>query len=169
MELRGEIRRGYFVEGLSGMQFALPAVIGLLKSMNNEQSSINKELPLVVNACDPANPYGVGIEITGGKFSDGLRITRQPLNYFVLEKGAPMLWIENLGARISTVAEASPEAINAGLVQFISHLRSSHPNENEIIVEYCDGVRPTESPLAESLRTIGFYRDRTQTMRYELR
>jgi ATP-dependent Lhr-like helicase len=169
MELRGEIRRGYFVEGLSGMQFALPAVIGMLKTMINEQSSMIKELPLVVNACDPANPYGVGIEIGAGNFSDGLRVARLPLNYFVFDEGVPVLWIENLGARISTVAEASPEAIRAGLVQFVSHLRSSHPNENEIIVEYCDGVRPTESPLAESLRTIGFYRDRTQTMRYELR
>jgi hypothetical protein len=151
------------------MQFALPAVIGLLKSLNNEQSSMNKELPLVVNACDPVNPYGVGIEIRGGKFLDGLRVARLPLNYFVFDRGTPILWIENLGARISTVAETSPETIHAGLVQFVSHLRSSHPNENEIIVEYCNGVRPTESPLAESLRAIGFYRDRTQTMRYELR
>ena len=151
------------------MQFALPAVIGMLKTMINEQLSMNKELPLVVNACDPANPYGVGVEVTGGKFLDGLRISRQSLNYFVFDDGTPMLWIENLGARISTVAEASPEAIRDGLVQFILHLRSSHPNENEIIVEYCDGIRPTESPLAESLRAIGFYRDRAQTMRYELR
>jgi ATP-dependent Lhr-like helicase len=169
MELRGEIRRGYFVEGLSGMQFALPAVIGMLKSMINEQLSMTKELPLVVNACDPANPYGVGVEVSSGKYSEGLRISRQPLNYFVFDGGTPMLWIENLGARISTIAETSPEAISAGVVQFISHLRSSHPNEREIIVEYCDGIRPTESPLAEILRTIGFYRDRTQTMRYELR
>ncbi len=169
MELRGEIRRGYFVEGLSGMQFALPAVIGMLKTMINEQSSMNKELPMVVNACDPANPYGVGVEIRGGKLSDGLRIARQPLNYFVFDKGAPLLWIENLAARISTAAEATPETFRAGLVQFVSHLRSSHPNENEIILEYCDGVRPTESPRAEILRAIGFYRDRAQTMRYELR
>jgi len=169
MELRGEIRRGYFVEGLSGMQFALPAVIGMLKSMSNEQSSMINELPLVVNACDPANPYGVGIEIKSNKFSDGFRIARQPLNYIVFDGGAPMLWIENLGARIYTLAEASPETIRAGLVQFVSHIRSSHPSENEIIVEYCDGIRPSESSLAESLRTIGFYRDRAQTMRFELR
>ena len=31
------------------------------------------------------------------------------------------------------------------------------PNEREVIVEYCDGVRPTESPLAETLRSVGFY------------
>jgi ATP-dependent Lhr-like helicase len=169
MELRGDIRRGYFVEGLSGMQFALPAAVDLMRSLINEQSAMEKELPIVVNACDPTNPYGVGIEVGNEKFSDGLRIARLPLNYLVLDKGAPVLWIENFGARISTLAETSQETIRAALHQFVSHLRSSCPNENEVIVEYCDGKRPTESPMAESLLATGFYRDRAQTMRFELR
>jgi hypothetical protein len=78
------------------------------------------------------------------------------------------LWIEGFGARITTVAESSQEIIRAGLEQFVANLRSSFRNEREVIVEYCDGVRPTESPLAETLRSVGFYRDRAQTMRYEL-
>jgi hypothetical protein len=126
-------------------------------------------VPIVVSACDPANPYGVGIEVGKEKFSDGLRIARHPLNYFVFDNGTPVLWIENFGARISILAETSQETIRAGLLQFISHLRSSWPDENEVIVEYCDGLRPTESPIAESLRATGFYRDRAQTMRFELR
>ena len=31
MELRGELRRGYFVTGLSGIQFALPEVVEALE------------------------------------------------------------------------------------------------------------------------------------------
>ena len=129
---------------------------------------MNNRLPIVVNACDPANPYGTGIELGGAKFSNALRITRTPLNYFVFDKGSPVLWIENFGARIVTVAESSQEIIRASLQQFVSHLRSSHRDEREVIVEYCDGVRPTESPLGETLRSIGFYGDHAQTMRYEL-
>ena len=36
MELRGEIRRGYFVEGLSGMQFALPAAVEELRRLRSD-------------------------------------------------------------------------------------------------------------------------------------
>ncbi len=168
MELRGEIRRGYFVEGLSGMQFALPAAVDMMRAINNEQSTMNGSLPVVVNACDPANPYGLGIEIGSSKAGANIRIARLPLNYFVFDRGSPVLWIEGFGARITTVAESSQEIVRAGLEQFVSNLRSSFRNEREVIVEYCDGVRPTESPLAETLRSIGFYRDRAQTMRYEL-
>jgi ATP-dependent Lhr-like helicase len=168
MEMRGEIRRGYFVEGLSGMQFALPAAVDMIRTINNEQSTMNGGLPVVVNACDPANPYGLGVEIGGVKAGANIRIARLPLNYFVFDRGSPVLWIEGFGARITTVAESSQEIIRAGLEQFVANLRSSFRNEREVIVEYCDGVRPTESPLAETLRSVGFYRDRAQTMRYEL-
>jgi len=168
MEMRGDIRRGYFVEGLSGMQFALPAAVDMIRTINNEQSTMNGGAPIVVNACDPANPYGLGIEIGGINSASNIRIARLPLNYFVFDRGAPVLWIEGFGARITTVAESSQDFVRAGLEQFVSNLRSSFRNEREIILEYCDGVRPTESPLADVLRSIGFYRDRAQTMRYEL-
>ncbi|HTR82816.1 MAG TPA: DEAD/DEAH box helicase [Bacteroidota bacterium] len=169
MELRGEIRRGYFVEGLSGMQFALPAAIDVLKSINNEQLTMNNEAPIVINACDPSNPYGVGIEAGLTKFPEGVRFARHPLNYFVFFHGSPVLWIESFGARIYTVDETAPDVLRSSLQQFAAHVRASHKNESEIVVEYCNGVRPTESPLAETFRSLGFYRDRAQTIRFELR
>ena len=169
MELRGEIRRGYFVGGLSGMQFALPAAVEMLRTMNNDQLSMDKELPTVVNACDPANPYGVGIEVGIQKFSEPIRITRHPLNYFVFYRGAPLLWIESFGGRMTTVAEVTRELLQSAVQQFVLHLRSSHPNEREIIVESCNGARPSEGLLADALRSAGFYRDRAQTMRCELK
>ena len=169
MELRGEIRRGYFVDGLSGMQFALPAAVEMMRSITSERLTMNDTPPMVINACDPANPYGLGVEIAGRSPESGLRISRLPLNYFVFDKGTPILWIEGFGARITTVAESSRETVRAGLEQFVANLRSSFRDEREIIVEYCDGLRPTESPMAETLRSIGFYRDKAQTMRYELR
>ena len=33
LELRGEVRRGYFVQGLAGVQFALPAVVEQLREL----------------------------------------------------------------------------------------------------------------------------------------
>ncbi len=169
MELRGEIRRGYFVEGLSGMQFALPAAVDMLRSIGSERSNANDERVLVVNACDPANPYGLGIDAGGQGSSSGIRISRLPLNHFVFDKGNPILWIESFGSRITTLSETTPEIFRESLRQFVEYLRSSHRSKSEIILEFCNGVRPTASPLAETLRSVGFYRDHSQTMRLELR
>jgi ATP-dependent Lhr-like helicase len=55
MEEAGRIRRGYFVAGLGGAQFAMPPALDLLRSL--------REVPeeprtVVLAATDPANPYG---------------------------------------------------------------------------------------------------------------
>src|SRR5439155_3966512 len=58
MELAGEVRRGYFVEGLSGAQFALPEAAKLLHEIALPSSS---QAPvLLLHSLDPANLYGSG-------------------------------------------------------------------------------------------------------------
>jgi len=169
MEMRGEIRRGYFVEGLSGMQYALPEAVRMLESIKAEKNI--DELPIVINACDPANPYGVGVELSlaGFNFEQLPRISRLASNFIVFSKGTPIAWLENFGARIFFTAEHLPDVVKGGLVQFINHLRTSYPTKNEIIMEYCNSLRPSESNAAEMLRSLGFYRDKVQTMRLDLR
>jgi hypothetical protein len=55
MEMRGDIRRGYFLEGFSGMQFALPGAVENIRSVREaDDGSI-----VVLNSCDPASPYGI--------------------------------------------------------------------------------------------------------------
>src|SRR4029079_8807474 len=55
MEEAGRIRRGYFVGGLGGAQFAMPAAVDLLRSFRDvPEQSRHAILP----ATDPANPYG---------------------------------------------------------------------------------------------------------------
>jgi ATP-dependent Lhr-like helicase len=51
LEETGRIRRGYFVEGLGGSQFALPGAVDRLRSESPTGLA-------VVAATDPANPYG---------------------------------------------------------------------------------------------------------------
>jgi ATP-dependent Lhr-like helicase len=55
MEDAGRIRRGYFVAGLGGAQFALPAALDLLRA-NREPADTPQAV--VLAATDPANPYG---------------------------------------------------------------------------------------------------------------
>jgi ATP-dependent Lhr-like helicase len=61
LEMRGEIRRGYFVGGLGGAQFALPEALEKLRSLA-DATDPGGEL-LALNAADPANVYGAA-EVT---------------------------------------------------------------------------------------------------------
>jgi len=188
MEMRGEIRRGYFVEGLSGMQFALPEAVRMLDEIKTSASELNalsvrftqskNELPIVLNACDPANPYGVGVDLHSSEpfaQSEGFtaafpRISRLPGNYIIFSNGTPIVWIENYGLRIFILSkEDTKDVIVQGFQQFINHIRTSYPERNELILEYCNTLRPSESGFAELFRSLGFYRDRVQTMRLDLR
>lgn len=57
LEESGRIRRGYFVAGLGGAQFALPAAVDMLRSL---RTNAQPEKPEIVSmaATDPANLYG---------------------------------------------------------------------------------------------------------------
>ncbi|MFA5834743.1 MAG: DEAD/DEAH box helicase [Bacteroidota bacterium] len=178
MEMRGEIRRGYFVEGLSGMQFALPDAVRMLDEIKAHQSK--SEAPIVLNACDPANPYGSGVDLNQTESASNMesvmlqpRMSRSAGNYIIFERGTPIVWIENIGARIYFLQTKDPsskvELLFEGLSQFINLIRIAYPDRNEIILEYCNNLRPSESGFAELFRSLGFYRDKVQTMRLDLR
>ena len=56
LELLGTARRGYFVEGLGGAQFALPGAVERLRSLPEANGSFQ-----LLAATDPANPYGAAL------------------------------------------------------------------------------------------------------------
>jgi ATP-dependent Lhr-like helicase len=55
MEEAGRIRRGYFVAGLGGAQFAMPAALDMLRAMREPPEEPNT---VVLASTDPASPYG---------------------------------------------------------------------------------------------------------------
>ena len=57
LETLGVARRGYFVEGLGGAQFALPGAVERLRA----QKAPEEAAPLVLAATDPAQPYGAAL------------------------------------------------------------------------------------------------------------
>src|SRR4030095_16531890 len=59
MEDAGRVRRGYFVAGLGGAQFALPAALDRLRSMREPGETLQT---VIVAATDPANPYGATLK-----------------------------------------------------------------------------------------------------------
>jgi ATP-dependent Lhr-like helicase len=87
MEESGRARRGYFVAGLGGAQFALAGAVDRLRARPDEEGV----KALVLAATDPANPYGVALPwpIKGPQRAAGA--------YVVLLDGAPSLYLERGG------------------------------------------------------------------------
>ena len=168
MEMRGEIRRGYFVEGLSGMQYALPTAVESLRRIRDLR--VDERPPVLVNACDPANPYGTGIQLSVAETrQENIRVSRVPGNYLLFHNGTPLLLIENFGARLWTLGESNAEILRAGLESLTAMVRFSPPLQpfKSITIEHCDGIRPALSPLEPLLRSLGFHRAMNQTMRFD--
>ncbi len=57
LETLGVARRGYFVEGLGGAQFALAGAVERLRSQSDRD-----DRPVVLSAVDPAQPYGAALQ-----------------------------------------------------------------------------------------------------------
>ncbi len=85
MEDIGKVRRGYFVEGLGGSQFALPGAVDRLRTDPADQ-------PVLVAATDPANPYGAAIDWPPHEHG---RASRSAGAYVILAAGKLIVYVEN--------------------------------------------------------------------------
>src|ERR1700724_3064321 len=93
MEESGRIRRGYFVEGMGGSQFALPGAVGRLRALRDSGGGI-----VALAATDPANAYG---SLLAWPRSDG-RMGRTAGAYIVLDDGVLKLYLERGGRSLLT-------------------------------------------------------------------
>ncbi len=119
MEMRGEVRRGYFVRGLPGAQFALPEVVEQLRSLAGAPSRGEEAPLLVLNACDPANLCAGRL---GGSEPDdqtvtseasGLTVPRVPSTWIVQQRGLPVLAAEGWGRRLVPGPGVDGEIVSA--------------------------------------------------------
>ncbi|MET0128466.1 MAG: DEAD/DEAH box helicase, partial [Solirubrobacterales bacterium] len=77
LEMLGTARRGYFVEGLGGAQFALAGAVERLRSLPHAEGEY-----LLLAATDPAQPYGAAL--AWPKREGGRRPARTPGAYVLL-------------------------------------------------------------------------------------
>jgi ATP-dependent Lhr-like helicase len=139
MEESGRIRRGYFVEGLGGSQFALPGAVDRLRTLRESGGRI-----IAVAATDPANAYGL---VLPWPDSDG-RMARAAGAYCVLDGGALVLYLERGGKSLLTHGDAGVEHMQA--------LIGVATAGGRIEIQKVDGAPVTESRLAPLLREAGF-------------
>jgi ATP-dependent Lhr-like helicase len=159
LETLGVARRGYFVEGLGGAQFALPGAVERLRALAGE--SERERAPIVLSAVDPAQPYG-GVLPWPARVG-GRRPARTAGAYVVLCEGEPVLYVERGGRALQTLVagELPPNRgdddarLNAALAALVEHVRSGAIKR--LALEKVDGASAISSPLGPALIAHGFH------------
>ncbi|MET9181291.1 ATP-dependent helicase [Kitasatospora aureofaciens] len=171
MEERGRARRGYFVEGLGGAQFAMEGAADRLRSVNGRleraratewPAAPTAEPPqlLVLAATDPANAYGAALpwpeppSAPGAKEAKAHRPGRKAGALVVLVDGELALYVERGGksllawpqdgATVALAAGALAGAVRAGAL-------------GSVTVERANGEPALGSDLGRALEEAGFH------------
>ncbi|MEV7025262.1 DEAD/DEAH box helicase, partial [Kitasatospora sp. NPDC093558] len=171
MEERGRTRRGYFVEGLGGAQFAMEGAADRLRSVNGRlERTRAAEWPagptaeppqvLVLAAADPANAYGAALPwpepptAPGAKEAKAHRPGRKAGALVVLVDGELALYVERGGKSLlawpeddatrAQAAAALAGAVRAGAL-------------GSVTVERANGEPALGSALGAALEEAGFH------------
>ncbi len=158
MEERGRVRRGYFVEGLGGAQFCIPAALDRLRAERADAGGGRgaTEVQLLA-ASDPANPYGAALAWPRWSDDDRRPLARAAGAYVVIVDGEPVVYLERGGKTLQTLPafadrETAAVALNA-LRQLLADGRF-----RSLQVERVDGLPVADSPHSDALATAGFQR-----------
>ena len=147
LETIGVCRRGYFVEGLGGAQFALPGAVERLRELR----SLEQDDALVLAAADPAQPYGAALPWPKRA---GARAARVAGAHVVLLGGAPALFVERGGRSLVPLRHPEDGWLREALAALVAHVRSS--GARRLAVERFDSVPVTESDVLPLLLEAGF-------------
>jgi len=156
MEMLGEVRRGYFVEGLSGAQFALPEAARQLQEAALPSTAAAPAF--LLHSADPANLYGSGAPLDIPLLDGGTRpLLRRPGNWVVLRAGRPVLIVEQHGKRLTALASASAE----DLAQAVACLPAiaGRAGHHKLTVAEWNAQPVAATPGRALLETVGFVRD----------
>jgi ATP-dependent Lhr-like helicase len=110
LETLGVCRRGYFVEGLGGAQFALPGAVERLRAGRSDREPAT----LVLAAVDPAQPYGAVLPWPRRE-GQARRPARVAGAYVVFVEHDPVLYLER-GARGIVTLTSEAMLARAGAV-----------------------------------------------------
>ena len=142
----GVARRGYFVEGLGGAQFALPAAVERLRGQRDDERAA-----LVLAATDPAQVYGAALRWP--QLSDRSP-GRHSGAYVVQVGGDPVLFVDRGGRGLQTLVDADDVRVDQALQALVESVAQGRVRR--LAVERIDGEPAVASPHAERLIALGF-------------
>jgi ATP-dependent Lhr-like helicase len=148
LETLGLSRRGYFVEGLGGAQFALGGAVERLRELRERGEEPEA---LVLAAADPAQPYGAALPWPRRA---GARAARVAGAYVVLIGGEAMLYVERGGRTLVPLRDPDEEWLRPALAALVAHVRQGRGRR--LAVERFDGEPVGETDTMALLVEAGF-------------
>jgi ATP-dependent helicase Lhr and Lhr-like helicase len=150
LETLGVCRRGYFVEGLGGAQFALPGAVERLRELRPREDE--EPEPLVLPAADPAQPYGASLPWPKRA---GARAARVAGAYVVLLGGEPALFVERGGRSLVPLRDPEEAWLRTALAALVEHVKHGG-GKKRLAVERFDGEPVGETEIMPLLLEAGF-------------
>ena len=147
LETIGGCRRGYFVEGLGGAQFALPGAVERLRELRSGAD----DDALVLAAADPAQPYGAALPWPRRA---GARAARVAGAHVVLLGGAATLYVERGGRTLVPLRDPDDSWLRPALAALADWVREGHAKR--LAVERFDGRPVAETEAMPLLVEAGF-------------
>ncbi len=172
LETLGAARRGYFVEGLGGAQFALPGAVERLRAQRpavREAVTVAAGDPaaaaLVLAATDPAQPYGAALpwprrESRDSREDQSTKALHSPARVpgalVVLVGAEPVLYLERGGRALRVLlADAADPRLPIALGALAEHARAGRL-AGRIALERVDGEPVLGTRWESALAQVGF-------------
>jgi ATP-dependent Lhr-like helicase len=151
LETLGVCRRGYFIEGMGGAQFALPGAVERLRG------SAERGRTVVLAAADPAQPYGGALPWPRREGQER-RPARVAGSYVVLVADEPILYVERGGRGLVTLAggpaAGEEDPLGEALRALADAVRAGRVPK--LALERIDGEPAIASRHAADLIELGF-------------
>ena len=139
LEEAGKVRRGYFVEGLGGAQFALPGAVDRLRAPSDD-------VVVALAATDPANPYGAALEWP--TVEEG-RIGRIAGSQVILANGSLVAFVDGRKVRMFDADPALVHPVAAAIADIAAR-------RGRATLHTVDGEPIAAAPLGRALTEFGF-------------
>ncbi|MEO6867928.1 MAG: hypothetical protein ABI200_07895, partial [Gaiellales bacterium] len=117
----GTVRRGWFVEGLGGGQFALPEAVDRLRAVREPTGGSPPTILLRAN--DPAQPYGAILDWPAHPAGAAVSPRRDSTSYVVLRDGDLLATIAPSGRRLAVWDRDALSEIARALAQLVAQRR----------------------------------------------
>jgi ATP-dependent Lhr-like helicase len=157
MEEAGRVRRGYFIDGLAGRQFALAGAVDRLRAEREIEVGEGEVISLA--AVDPANPWGSLLPWPELAAADGPKPRRTAGATVVLLRGEPMLYIDSGGRRLLTFAsfEREPGRAVRAVEELVQIARRQR--KRSMLIEKVNGEPAGDFAFVAPFDQAGFVRE----------
>ncbi len=164
MEEQGRVRRGHFVDGLEGAQFAWAGAVDRLRAARQDAEerdvTVRAEDIRVLAAMDPANPWGSILPWPLVGNPQQARPRRMPGAWVLLARGRPVLYVGARGSALITFPETIRDEAGA-LDAAIETLRRLPKGATRklLVIHKIDGEDVKHSQLLPRFLAAGYATD----------